>query len=714
MRTTPALDPNLMRVPDDPGVLAGHPVEATDPSPAEDALQVPWRIAALIRFAVAATIAVYVVAYQAPPGVIAPTYVLPIGLAIAADLAVLALLQSLTRRPPGLAMSAVYLMADLASPIAMLYLFAFDPRAHLFVLLFVSMAQGALVLQRKGALVAWSICSFAYVLLELRAEETSGVAAIPLVVGLRVGIMFFIALLIAQLTSRFEKGAVARQRAERSLRYQAGLLENVNDAVLATDIDMRITAWNAAAEHTYGWTQGEAIGRPMHEILRSRLISDGSDAVGSLKASGDFVAEFVQVHKDGHPVYVEAKAMPLLDDDGLTVGYVTVNRDITERRRAVEATTRAERSEQAARAKDEFLSRVSHELRTPLNAVLGFAQLLALDELGDDQRQNVQEIMRGGQHLLTLIDDVLEIARIESDHITIETAPVRVQDTFEDAVHIVGFLAADRNIEIDATVQDLWVFADAQRLKQVFINLLSNAIKYNHPGGQVSLAAARSEGGYVRIDVSDTGPGIAPDRIGRLFLPFERLGAEQTDVQGTGLGLALSRNLVEAMGGQIGVDAEVGEGSDFWILLPEAEPVAGELIDVGPAAEHLTQAAHTILYVEDNLSNLRLVESVLRRRADVRLIPAMQGGVGLELAAEHKPDLILLDVHLPDIPGDEVLGRLRADPRTADIPVVTISADATDAQQRRMLGAGSIEFLAKPIDISRFLEIVDGLGGSAD
>ncbi len=710
MRTTSKLDANLMKVPDDPGVLAGHPPVGVDRRTVEDTLRLPWRIAALVRFAVAATIAVYVLAYQPPPGVTVPSYILPIGLALAADLGVLAAIQSLTRRLPGRGMGAIYLVADLASPIAMLHLFAFDPRAHLFVLLFVSMAQGALVLQRKGALIAWSISSLAYVLVELRAEETSGIAAIPLVVGLRVAIMFFVALLIAQLTSRFEKGAAARERAEQSLRYQAGLLENVNDAVLATDIDMRITAWNMAAEQTYGWAAEEVIGRPMHEILRSRLITAGTDEVGSLAVSGDFVAEFVQMHKDGHPVYVEAKAMPLLDDAGLTIGYVTVNRDITERRRAQEATSRAERSEQASRAKDEFLSRVSHELRTPLNAVLGFAQLLALDELGDEQRANVQEIMRGGQHLLTLIDDVLEIARIEGDHISIETAPVRVQDVFEEAVHIVGFLAADGHIEIDAAVEDLWVFADAQRLKQVFINLLSNAIKYNRQGGRVSLAAGHSDDGYVRIDVTDTGPGIAPDRMDRLFLPFERLGAEQTDVQGTGLGLALSRNLIEAMGGQIGVESQPGEGSDFWILLPEAEPAAGVLDEPGFVPGPLTRPVHTILYVEDNLSNLRLVESVLRRRADVHLIPAMQGGVGLELAAEHQPDLILLDVHLPDIPGDEVLRRLRADPKTAAIPVVTISADATDAQQRRMLGAGSIEFLAKPINISRFLEIVDGLG----
>jgi signal transduction histidine kinase/CheY-like chemotaxis protein len=387
-----------------------------------------------------------------------------------------------------------------------------------------------------------------------------------------------------------------------------------------------------------------------------------------------------------------------------------LERRVAERTRELSAATAD--ADRANRAKSEFLGRMSHELRTPLNAVLGFGQLLQMDALSDKQREGVEHILRAGRHLLGLIDEVLDISRIEAGRLQLSLEPVPVQATLRHAVELIRPTA--RGLDVGVRLEDvderLHVLADRQRLQQVLLNLLSNAVKYNRPRGTVTASGEPAGAGRLRISVTDTGEGIAADKLDRLFVPFDRLGAEATGIEGTGLGLALSKSLVEAMGGVLHVQSRPGEGSTFSVELPL---VAGPLDAAAPAAARapapadLDHPPRTILYIEDNVSNLRLVESVLGHRPGVRVLSAMQGGVGLELARHHRPDLILLDRHLPDMAGDRVFELLREDPRTRDIPVVMLSADAIPDGARRLLDAGVRAYLTKPLDVRKLLAVVD-------
>ncbi|TMI87914.1 MAG: response regulator [Bacillati bacterium ANGP1] len=374
------------------------------------------------------------------------------------------------------------------------------------------------------------------------------------------------------------------------------------------------------------------------------------------------------------------------------------------------------RAETANRAKSEFLSRMSHELRTPLNAILGFAQVLEMDSLNPEQRESVGYIVKGGRHLLRLIDEVLDIARIEAGRLAISPEPVPVRDIVREALDLVKPLAAERHVRLldggASDAPDQHVLADAQRFKQVLLNFLSNAIKYNREGGTVTLSYSAPAPGRLRLEVIDTGPGIPPDGLERLFAPFERLGAEQAGIEGTGLGLALSKRLVEAMGGRLGAESTLGRGSTFWIELAVAEsPVKrltrDDLAEPASAGGDGSSKAGIVLYVEDNLSNVQLIKRLLVHRPKVRLLPIMQGRLALDLASQHNPDLILLDLQLPDIPGDEVLRRLRETPETRHIPVIVISADATPGQIDRLRAAGAWQYLTKPFDVKKFLSLLD-------
>ena len=387
-------------------------------------------------------------------------------------------------------------------------------------------------------------------------------------------------------------------------------------------------------------------------------------------------------------------------------------------RRVAERTMELEQARYAAdhanQAKSEFLSRMSHELRTPLNAVLGFAQLLQMDALSEEQRESVGHIDKGGRHLLGLINEVLDIARIEAGRLAISLEPVPVQLLVQESLDLIAPLAAAEHIQLDgnlAGTPERHVQADRQRLKQVLLNLLSNAVKYNRKGGAVTLSYDETPTGRLRISVTDTGPGIAPEKMERLFTPFERLDVDQTGVEGSGLGLALSKRLAEAMGGTLGVESSVGRGSTFWVEMPLVEDWVRQL-DGSEAVPALTvvdasRRAHVVLYVEDNLSNLKLVERLVAQRPGVRIVPAMQGRLGLDLAREHLPHLILLDLHLPDMPGEEFLLRLRAMPETREIPVVVISADATPGQTDRLLASGARGYLTKPLEVKKFLALLD-------
>jgi CheY-like chemotaxis protein/anti-sigma regulatory factor (Ser/Thr protein kinase) len=358
---------------------------------------------------------------------------------------------------------------------------------------------------------------------------------------------------------------------------------------------------------------------------------------------------------------------------------------------------------------------MSHELRTPLNAILGFAQILEMAGLSPDHQEGIKHILASGRHLLSLINEVLDIARIETGRMSFSPEPVPVNEVIREAADLIQPMADQKSIQLQLVeISDQYVRADHQRLKQVLLNLFSNAVKYNRPGGQVrattTVLSATQSGGTLRLEVTDTGHGIPAHKMTRLFTPFDRLDAEETDIPGTGLGLALSKSLVEAMGGVMGAESMVGQGTTFWLEMPLVEAPKERLKRTGSLsllpASSLTKIK-TVLYVEDNLSNQRLVEQILAYRPTLRLMTAIQGRLGIELAHEHQPALILLDLNLPDLHGSQVLSLLRADPRTQSIPVVVISADATLKQIERLLESGAKAYLTKPFDVKQFLQVVD-------
>ncbi len=418
-------------------------------------------------------------------------------------------------------------------------------------------------------------------------------------------------------------------------------------------------------------------------------------------------------HADGRWVVLDTRGQAMVGDDGTTVGAVVVSRDVTDELEIeAEMHVAVEAAEQASKAKSDFLSRMSHELRTPLNSVLGFSQLLEMDDLPDNHGEAVGHIMRAGRHLLNLIDEVLDIARIESGNLELLLEPVAIRGVLGDAIDLAGPIAERGDITVvtdfELCPDTFYVLADRQRLLQVMLNLLSNAVKYNRTGGRVGVGVEAVSPSLVRITVTDTGNGIKTQDIDRVFEPFDRLGAETTGVEGTGVGLTLSKYLVERMGGTIAVFSKVGEGTTFTVDLataaaPEA-PVRGP--ETAPDALP-SVATMRVLHIEDNLANLELVEQVLTRSGFVELLAAMSGSLGIELAREHRPHLILLDLHLPDMSGTDLLDALRADPRTAEIPVVVVTADATPSQIQRLRDSGVAAYLTKPIDIRELLRVVE-------
>ncbi|HYJ05247.1 MAG TPA: ATP-binding protein, partial [Chthoniobacterales bacterium] len=369
-------------------------------------------------------------------------------------------------------------------------------------------------------------------------------------------------------------------------------------------------------------------------------------------------------------------------------------------------------AERANHAKSDFLSRMSHELRTPLNSILGFGQLLDRQSPTERQRPRIRYILSAGRHLLNLINEVLDISRIEAGNLQLSLEPVCIEEAIGEALDLMRPLAAERSIGVAPSLSldtATYVLADRQRLKQVLLNLLSNAVKYTARRGSVTVSFDDAGNGAKRIMVRDTGAGIPVEKLARLFTPFDRLGAEQSTVEGTGLGLALCQRLVQAMQGSIGVNSTLGSGSTFWLELPQAESplqtLAAQRVSV--PEQPSDEEARRILYIEDNFSNVTLVEQMLAERPALELMTAMQGRVGLELARKHAPDLILLDLHLPDMPGWQVLAQLKSDHATRDVPVVVISADATSPQIKRLLSAGARAYLTKPLDIAEFFRVVD-------
>lgn len=494
------------------------------------------------------------------------------------------------------------------------------------------------------------------------------------------------------------------------------IVENLPDMVFVKGAhDLRFVRVNRAGEEMLGLRRAELIGRSDADLFPPELAGSFSAAdrqALATRAVLEIPEDIIETPSRGSRV-LHTKKIPIVSAASGEPEYLLgISRDITDRKAADEAVRQAKlEAERASRAKSEFLSRMSHDLRTPLNAILGFAQLLEMDALAPEHSESVRQILKGGRHLLELINEVLDIARIEAGHLSLSPEPVAVSDVVAQVTDLVRPLGASRGITVMSTLPSdasaLHVQADRQRLTQVLMNLVANAVKYNRDGGSVRVSCvAKAE--RVRLAVTDTGAGIPPEKLALLFQPFERLGADQSAIEGTGLGLAVSKGLTEAMGGAIGVESIVDEGSTFWVELPQSHVVAvPEWSVTPPDVERHEAVTGTVLYIEDNRSNIRLLERLLARRRGVRLLTSASGEEGVEIACAAHPDLILLDLHLPDVRGEEVLRRLWANSATRGIPVAVLSADATARQSQRLLAAGAVAYLTKPLELTRLLKLLD-------
>jgi PAS domain S-box-containing protein len=499
-----------------------------------------------------------------------------------------------------------------------------------------------------------------------------------------------------------------------SLETKRAILDAVVDSIVTIDEQFLVLDVSPGTDRIYGVSPTERRGKNSlnivwpedrdHVATELRRLFRGED--GALTNY-----RFRAQHVDGRMLAIETRGRLIVDEGGHEKRAVLVSRDVTEAvADEVVLKEAKEAAERANTAKSDFMSRMSHELRTPLNSVLGFAQILEMELKGADELEMVGYIHNSGKYLLELINEVLDISRIESGHITVLIEPIVLQDLEKECVELVKPQANELGVTIfSQSDYDFQVLGDQQRLKQVLLNLLSNAIKYNRPNGSVTITCAPRPRSKVRLSVIDTGPGIGPDLIDRLFTPFDRLDAESSGIEGTGLGLALSKGLVEAIGGTLGVDSTVGRGSTFWIELPNVMSPKLAVTRAQPTLELRASnpAESTVLYIEDDVANVQLVERLLMQRPNINLLTSLLGGMGVELAQQYRPDLILLDVHLTDIHGFEVLERLQADSRTVDIPIVVLSADATTWQRRRFRNAGVYEYLSKPLDLQQLLDVID-------
>jgi PAS domain S-box-containing protein len=419
----------------------------------------------------------------------------------------------------------------------------------------------------------------------------------------------------------------------------------------------------------------------------------------------------------GAPAWHELQVVRSAAADDTAVWHGVVA-DVTERHDVEHAVLEKEAAQQANRAKSDFLARMSHELRTPLNSIIGFAQLLAAGVAGavnPEQHRQLQIIDSSGQHLLRLIEDVLDITRIETGRLAIEPMPVPLAPVVERSLRMVEPLVRGTTVKVDVQMPgpEVRAIADGRRLEQVLVNLLSNAVKYNRPGGVVRLRTA-VVGEQIVVDIEDTGIGLHAAQLGELFQPFNRLGAEQLSIEGTGLGLVIARSLVEGMRGRIDVRSERGVGSTFSVWLQAAEPAAPAATE--PTGDQATTARESprrrVLYVEDNVVNAMLMRAIFGRRPGWQLAVAQDGATALEELARATPDLLLIDLSLPDMDGIELLRRLRAS--GVQVPAIMVSAAAFEADQRRAQSAGFVEYWTKPIDVEHALQRLDALLGPPD
>ena len=514
-----------------------------------------------------------------------------------------------------------------------------------------------------------------------------------------------------------------RKRLDQRLRdqqfYTRSLIESNIDAIMATDPSGIITDVNEQMIVLTGCTRDELIGAPFKNYFTDPDKAEASiRQVLSAKKVSNY--ELTARARDGTETMVSFNAMTFYDRDRILQGVFMAARDVTERKRLdqvlreqnLELEAAKSLAEKANLAKSDFLSSMSHELRSPLNAIIGFAQLMESDTPppSASQAASIEQVLQAGWYLLALINEILDLAIIESGKLTPSMEPVSLAEVLAECQDMVSSQAVKHGITVVFPSLDvpLIVHADRTRLKQVLINLLSNAIKYNREGGTVTVACSARAGGRVRVTVADTGDGLSTDQLGQLFQSFNRLGRETGTEEGTGIGLVVSKRLIELMHGVLGVESTVGVGSAFWLELPAttAVPSVHEPAEIDePQAPDLPPGERllTLLYVEDNPANLKLIEQLIARRADMRLLTAGDATFGIEIARARHPDVILMDINLPGISGLEALRILKRDPRTAHIPILALSANAMPRDVARGLDAGFFRYLTKPVRIPEFL-----------
>ena len=517
--------------------------------------------------------------------------------------------------------------------------------------------------------------------------------------------------------------ALLDQRLRDQQFYTRSLIESNIDALMTTDPRGIISDVNQQMQTLTGCTRDELIGAPFKNYFTDPERAEAG--IARVLREGKVTNYELTAHaRDGTETVVSYNATTFHDRDRKLQGVFASAREITERKQFEQALQRnnieLERAtaaaEKANRAKSDFLSSMSHELRTPLNAILGFAQLV---ESGSPpptttQRRNIEQILKAGWYLLELINEILDLALIESGRLALSTEPVSLAEVLIECRAMIEPQAQARDIDMTFPQFDIpyFVKADRTRVKQILINLLFNAVKYNRASGSLQVDCAESGPGSIRISVRDTGLGLSAEQLGQLFQPFNRLGKETSTVEGTGIGLVVTKRLVELMGGTIGAESVVDVGSVFWI---ELERTAAPLL-MGLAGAHVAPTAaalsgsgqtQTLLYVEDNPANLELVEQLILRRKDLRLLSAADGNLGVEFARSHQPTVILMDINLPGISGIDAMKILRSDPTTAHIPILALSANAAPGDIERGLEAGFFDYITKPIKVSQFMDALN-------
>jgi PAS domain S-box-containing protein len=515
---------------------------------------------------------------------------------------------------------------------------------------------------------------------------------------------------------------------------QNAILTSANFSIIATDEKGIIQLFNVGAERMLGYRAAEVVNKispsDIHDreevVARAQAltlelstpIAPGFEAL-AFKASREIEDsyELTYIRKDGSRFPAIVSITALRDDDGRIIGYLLIGTDNSVRKLVESKLNEAmAAAEKANHAKTDFLSSMSHELRTPLNAILGFAQLMESGAPAPtiSQKRNLDQILKAGWYLLELINEVLDLALIESGKVTLSREPVSLGEVMLECRAMIEPQAQKRGIGMSFPRFEVpeFINADRTRVKQVLVNLLFNAVKYNKPGGAVVLECTRERPDAIRISVRDTGAGLDAAQLAQLFQPFNRLGRETSKEEGTGIGLVVTKRLVELMGGNIGVESHLGAGSVFWVEFALAS--APRLVFREPQPASLESAKvpegtplRTLLYVEDNPANLELVEQLIARRPDLRLLSAADANLGIEFARVYQPDVILMDINLPGISGLEAMKILRADPATAHIPILALSANAVPRDIEKSLEAGFFNYLTKPIKVDRFMEALD-------